>query len=118
MKSESGLEETFKIVCDDPSTQITYYVSPRLKAVVSWTRFRKRHNHTIRYELTRLQRPGEEAESALGEADPNAEPRRFIELERWIEQNENEFQHQVKGFRNAVKPTSHGSEFGSPHANY
>ena len=118
VKFESGLEETFKIVCDDPSTRITYYVSPRLKAVVSWTRFRKRHNHTIRYELTRLQRPGEEAESALGEADPNAEPRRFIELERWIEQNENEFQHQVKGFRNAVKPTSHGSEFGSPHANY
>ncbi len=103
VKIESGLEETFKIVCEDPSTELTYYVSPRLKAIVSSTRFRKRKNHTIRSQLTRLQRPGDEGESALGETDPEVQRRRIVELEHWIERNEKEFQLRVNEFWNRNK---------------
>ncbi len=72
--------DTFKIVCNDAWTRLTYYVSPRLKAVVYSERHRKSQGQTFKWELIRLHRAGSSDPVELAALQPPVNPNDQTEI--------------------------------------
>jgi len=56
-KLEAGLDDTFKVVCNDPWSRHTYYVSPAHQTTVRFERVNKRHGTTWSRQFRRLEHP-------------------------------------------------------------